>query len=186
LFFSERVHYHAFSLVVARRNGFGGTESTRDEEKLISRPSIEQILTDSGPRMEEWRMARAVATMLMFDGVAERAMNLYVSLFSDSHIDRLERYGPGEQGPEGTIKVADFALGGHHLKCIDSPIKHDFTFTPSMSIFVDCTDEAELENAFEQLSEGGGVLMPLDNYGFSRKFGWVNDRFGVSWQLNLQ
>ncbi len=131
-------------------------------------------------------MANAVATALMFDGVAEKAMNLYVSLFRDSHINRMEQYGPGEQGAEGTIKVADFALGGHHLKCMDSPIKHDFTFTPSISIFVECSDEPELENAFKQLSEGGQVLMPLDDYGFSKRFGWVNDRFGVTWQHNLQ
>jgi predicted 3-demethylubiquinone-9 3-methyltransferase (glyoxalase superfamily) len=121
----------------------------------------------------------------MFEGVAEKAMNLYVSLFSGSAIDRIERYGPGEQGPEGTVKIAEFTLGGHHLKCIDSPAKHAFTFTPSISLFVDCLDEAELDKAFQQLSEGGGVLMPPDNYGFSRKFAWVSDRFGVSWQLNL-
>ncbi len=131
-------------------------------------------------------MAREVATFLMFDGAAEKAMKLYVTLFSGSEIRRIERYGPGEQGAEGTVKRADFTVGGHHLMCIDSPVKHGFTFTPSISIFVDCVDEAELENAFKQLSEGGGVLMPLDNYGFSTKFGWVNDRFGVSWQLNLQ
>ncbi len=130
-------------------------------------------------------MARAVATFLMFDGSAEPAMNLYISLFSDSHITQIDRYGPGEPGSEGTIKVADFVLAGHRMKCIDSPIKHEFTFTPSMSIFVDCTNESELENAFKQLSEGGAVLMPLDNYGFSQRFGWLNDRFGVSWQLNL-
>jgi predicted 3-demethylubiquinone-9 3-methyltransferase (glyoxalase superfamily) len=48
------------------------------------------------------------------------------------------------------------------------------------------TDAAEQERVFQKLSEGGGVLMPLDNYGFSTRFGWINDRFGVSWQLNLQ
>ena len=80
---------------------------------------------------------------------------------------------------------ADFTLSGHHLMCIDSPVQHGFKFTPSISLFVDCVDEAEQASAFQQLSEGGGVLMPLANYGFSRMFGWVNDRFGVSWQLNL-
>ena len=131
-------------------------------------------------------MARTVATFLMFDGVAEKAMNFYVSLFGGSEIRRIERFGPDEQGAEGTVKRADFALGGHNLICFDSPVKHDFTFTPSISIFVDCENEAELDEAFNQLSAGGAVLMPLDNYGFSAKFGWVNDRFGVSWQLNLQ
>jgi predicted 3-demethylubiquinone-9 3-methyltransferase (glyoxalase superfamily) len=55
-----------------------------------------------------------------------------------------------------------------------------------MSIFVDCEDEAELDEAFKELSAGGEVLMPVGDYGFSAKFGWVNDRFGVSWQLNLE
>jgi predicted 3-demethylubiquinone-9 3-methyltransferase (glyoxalase superfamily) len=131
-------------------------------------------------------MARSFATFLMFDGVAENAMNLYVSVFGNGRIDRLERYGPGEPGVEGSIKVADFTLGDHHLKCIDTPMKHDFTFTPSISIFVECVDESELDRAFQQLSEGGAVLMPLANYGFSKKFAWISDRFGVSWQLNLQ
>jgi predicted 3-demethylubiquinone-9 3-methyltransferase (glyoxalase superfamily) len=97
----------------------------------------------------------------------------------------IERYGRGEQGAEGTVKRADFTLGGHNLICFDSPVKHNFTFTPSMFIFVDCENEAELDAAFNQLSAGGEVLMELDNYGFSSRFGWVNDRFGVSWQLNL-
>lgn len=60
-----------------------------------------------------------------------------------------------------------------------------FTFTPAVSLFVECADEAELDEAYAKLSEDGAVLMPLGNHGFSRKFGWVNDRFGVSWQLNL-
>jgi predicted 3-demethylubiquinone-9 3-methyltransferase (glyoxalase superfamily) len=131
-------------------------------------------------------VARSVATFLMFEGVAEKAMNFYVSLFRGSEIKRIERYGPGELGAEGTVKRADFKLAGHDLICIDSPAKHNFTFTPSVSLFVECESEAELVEAFQQLSAGGQVLMPLDNYGFSTKFGWVNDRFGVSWQVNLK
>jgi predicted 3-demethylubiquinone-9 3-methyltransferase (glyoxalase superfamily) len=131
-------------------------------------------------------VARAVVPFLMFDGVAENAMRFYISLFSDSGIKHIEQYGPDEQGKEGAIKRADFTVSGCDMICIDSPVKHDFTFTPSMSIFVDCEDEGELIKAFNQLSSEGEVLMPLDNYGFSTKFGWVNDRFGVSWQLNLQ
>lgn len=130
-------------------------------------------------------MPREVATFLMFEGVAEEAMNLYVALFKGS-IARIERYGSAEQGPEGTVKRADFTIGRHNLICFDSPVRHKFTFTPSISIFVDCANEAEVDEAFKQLSAGGEVLMPLDNYGFSTKFGWINDRFGVSWQLNLE
>jgi predicted 3-demethylubiquinone-9 3-methyltransferase (glyoxalase superfamily) len=121
----------------------------------------------------------------MFDGRAEEAMNLYVSLFGGSEITQIERYGPGEPGAEGTVKRATFTLAGREYHCIDSPVEHGFTFTPSISLFVDCESGTELEAAFGRLAEGGGVLMPIGNYGFSRRFGWVNDRFGVSWQLNL-
>jgi predicted 3-demethylubiquinone-9 3-methyltransferase (glyoxalase superfamily) len=69
--------------------------------------------------------------------------------------------------------------------CIDSPAQHAFSFTPSFSLFVECASEEELDRMFAALLEGGQALMPLGNYGFSRKFGWLNDRFGVSWQLNL-
>jgi predicted 3-demethylubiquinone-9 3-methyltransferase (glyoxalase superfamily) len=55
-----------------------------------------------------------------------------------------------------------------------------------MSLFVECEDEAEMDAAFTRLSEGGAVLMPPGNYGFSTRFAWLNDRFGVSWQLNLR
>lgn len=130
-------------------------------------------------------MANAVATHLMFDGTAEEAMNLYVSIFKDSTINRIERYAAGEPGAEGSVKQASFTLAGQPFICIDSPVKHDFTFTPSISIFVDCENEAELIEAFEQLAEGGEVLMPVDDYGFSVRFGWLQDRYGVSWQLNL-
>jgi predicted 3-demethylubiquinone-9 3-methyltransferase (glyoxalase superfamily) len=121
----------------------------------------------------------------MFEGVAEEAMNFYVSLFPGSEILRVERYGPGEPGAEGTVKIATFTLAGQEFLCIDSFVKHDFTFTPSMSLFVECESDAEIEAVFSKLSAGGVVLMPLDNYGFSTKFGWVKDRFGPSWQLNL-
>ena len=129
-------------------------------------------------------MPRTVTTQLMFEGRAEEAMSLYVSVFNGS-VTSVEKYGPGGSGREGTIRRAEFAVGGHRLACIDSPIPHGFTFTPSASLFVECANEAEFDAAFETLSAGGAVVMPPDNYGFSRKFGWLNDRFGVSWQLNL-
>lgn len=130
-------------------------------------------------------MARSVVTQLMFTGKAEEAMNLYLSLFAKSGLTSIQKYGPGEHGQEGTVKRAEFTLAGHHLACIDSPPMHAFTFTPSASLFVECEDEAELDRAFAVLSVGGELLMPPGNYGFSKKFVWLNDRFGVSWQLNL-
>lgn len=130
-------------------------------------------------------MAQRVTTHLMFDGVAEEAMALYTSLFAGSEIGQVERYGPGQLGAEGSVKLATFTLAGREFLCIDSPIKHDFTFTPSMSLFVDCESEAELEAAYARLAEGGKVLMPPGDYGFSARFAWISDRYGVSWQLNL-
>ncbi|MBO9535958.1 VOC family protein [Herbaspirillum sp.] len=123
---------------------------------------------------------------LMFQGgVAQAAMELYVATFPDSRIVRAERYVEGESGPAGAIKVATFSLCGREFMCSDSPIPHHFTFTPSSSTFVECDSAEELERVFGVLAEGGKVHMPLGDYGFSRRFGWVDDRFGVSWQLNL-
>ena len=123
---------------------------------------------------------------LMFqDGTAQAALDLYFATFPDSRMVRVERYAKGGPGPAGTIKIAVFTLCGREFMCSDSPIKHGFTFTPSSSTFVDFDSAAELDRVFGILSEGGRVLMPLNNYGFSQRFGWLNDRFGVSWQLNL-
>ena len=130
-------------------------------------------------------MAKEAAPFLMFEGAAEEAMRFYVDLFQNSRIDQITRYGANESGAEGSVKIANFTLAGQKFMCIDSPGKHDFTFTPSMSIFVECENEGELDAAFNALSEQGKTLMPPDNYGFSKKFCWINDRFGVSWQLNL-
>jgi predicted 3-demethylubiquinone-9 3-methyltransferase (glyoxalase superfamily) len=121
----------------------------------------------------------------MFEGQAEKAMNFYTSLFKDSEILNVSRYGPGQPGAEGTVSHAIFSLNGQTYMCMDSYVKHEFTFTPSMSLFVACETEAEIDELFEKLSQDGNVLMPLESYPFSPKFGWVNDKFGVSWQLNL-
>ena len=126
-----------------------------------------------------------ITTFLMFEGGAEEAMNFYLSLFDDAEVVAITRYGAEGPGPEGSVMHATFALAGQQIMCSDSFVHHEFSFTPSVSLFVDCADEAELERLYVALSEKGAVLMPLGEYGFSRKFGWVNDRCGVSWQLNL-
>ena len=123
---------------------------------------------------------------LMFQGgTAQAALDLYFATFPDSRMVRVERYAKGDPGPAGTIKVAVFTLCGREFMCSDSPINHGFTFTPASSTFVDFDSAAELDRVFAVLSEGGKALMPVSNYGFSRRFGWLVDRFGVSWQLNL-
>lgn len=128
---------------------------------------------------------QAIKTFLMFNDTAEEAMDYYTSLFEQSGITSISRYGRNEDGKEGTIRQATFSLKGQEFMCIDSMVKHDFTFTPAISLFVTCDTEAEIDRYFEKLSLGGGVLMPLTDYPFSKKFGWVVDKFGVSWQLSL-
>lgn len=130
-------------------------------------------------------MASIARPFLMFEGRAEEAMTLYVSLFPDGAITGIERYGPEGPGAEGSVLRASFMIAGQRVDCIDSPVKHGFTFTPSWSFFVDFEDEAGLRAVADTLMEGGQALMPLGDYGFSKLFIWLNDRFGVSWQLNL-
>ncbi|HWT72539.1 MAG TPA: VOC family protein [Oxalicibacterium sp.] len=130
-------------------------------------------------------MTTARPFFMFQDGVAQAALDLYFDTFPGSRMVSAERYAEGEAGPAGTIKVAVFMLCGREFMCSDSPVRHQFSFTPSSSTFVEFDSAAELERVFSVLSAGGQVLMPLDNYGFSQRFGWVNDRFGLSWQLNL-
>ncbi|WP_371501803.1 VOC family protein [Kitasatospora sp. NBC_00374] len=126
-----------------------------------------------------------ITTFLMFEGRAEEAITYYLSLFDDAEVIDITRYGPDGPGKEGTVRLATFSLAGQRLMCIDSYVTHDFGFTPAMSLYVQCENEAELDRLYGALAEQGSELMPLGSYGFSARFGWVNDRFGVSWQLNL-
>ena len=128
----------------------------------------------------------AMQPFLMFQGGhAEQAMALYVSLFDDGEVLDVTRWQKDEPGEEGSIKLARFTAAGQSVLASDSPVKHAFDFTPSWSFFVDCASGEEQERLFAALSEGGEVLMPPGDYGFSKRFAWVADRFGVSWQLNL-
>jgi hypothetical protein len=85
-------------------------------------------------------MPRSVRTFLMFEGSAESAMDLYTSVFSGSEVRGVDRYGPGE-GPEGKVKRAELSLAGYELMFFDSPMEHEFTFTPAISLFVECESE---------------------------------------------
>lgn len=129
-------------------------------------------------------MPETARTFLMFQGGAEAALQLYEETFATAEVAKVERFAEGE-GPVGSLKLAELSIGGHRLMLFDSPTKHDFGFTPSTSLFLDCEDETTIGRYAAVLSDGGRVMMPLGNYGFSRQFAWVQDRFGVSWQLNL-
>lgn len=121
-----------------------------------------------------------IATFLMFEGKAEEAMNFYTSTIPGSKIISVTKYDANQGGAEGSVKHVRFTLKDQLFACIDSPIKHQFSFTPSISIYINCDTEAETDDLFDKLSAGGNIMMPLNAYPFSKKFAWFSDRFGVS------
>ena len=127
-----------------------------------------------------------VTPFLMFTGRAEEALTFYAGLFDDAAFEVVERYGPEGPGAEGSVMHARLRIGDQAFMAFDSPPVHAFDFTPSLSLFVSCASEEEIDRLFAGLSEGGFVMMPLStDYGFSAKYAWLSDRFGVSWQLSL-
>lgn len=130
-------------------------------------------------------MPATVITFLMFDEGAEEAVNHYVSLFEDGKILNIDRYGLEGPGPAGSVKLTTFALGGREFKATDSTVPHEIGHNPYLSMYVECESAAQIERLYAALSEEGSTPMPLDNYGFSARFAWVTDRWGVPWQLNL-
>src|SRR5918998_1845263 len=120
-------------------------------------------------------MPKQVTPFLMFQGDAGPALDLYTSLFDDARVLGLPRGGADGAGAEGTVQGASFSIAGQVFRCFDSPPVHDFTFTPSFSIFVDTSSAEELERLYAGLADGGAVLMDLGDHGFSRRFGRVND-----------
>lgn len=124
-------------------------------------------------------------------GKALEAINFYTSLFPNSDIKSLVNYSEGEPGgtPE-LIKYGVFTLNGTEYRVNENNYNHAWSFNPGVSLFVDCGSENEIDTLFEKLSENGQIMIPLDNYesgdyGFGKKFGWCEDKYGVSWQLNL-
>ena len=127
-----------------------------------------------------------IRSLTFQDGNAENAMNFYVALFDNSKIVTLKRWGKEAPIAEGKIMQATFELDGNLFMCSDSPPIHEWDFSPAFSNYLECKNEVELNYLFSSLSEKGKITMELNNYGFSQKFGWVIDQFGVSWQLNLK
>lgn len=120
-------------------------------------------------------------------GKAEEAIKFYTSLFENSEIKHIEYWKDGElSGKDGLVKLATFTLDGVEYMASENIFEHNFTFTPSISVFVNCEDDKEIDSLFQKLSKGGNIMMPLDNYGFGKRFGWTADKYGVSWQLNLK
>ena len=122
---------------------------------------------------------------LMFQGQGQQALALYREAFADFELLLLKEHAA--DGPQaGQILSCHIRVGGLEVMLYDSAPVHAFTFTPATSFMIDCDDEAQLRALAGKLGEGGSVMMPLDNYGFSTLFIKLADRLGVSWQLNLR
>lgn len=125
---------------------------------------------------------------LWFDSQAEEAVQFYTSIFPNSSIGTTARYGKSgaevSGQPEGSIMSISFNLNGQSFMAINGgPI---FTFTPAISFFVTLKTVAEVDELWNKLIEGGNALMELASYPFSEKYGWLQDKYGLSWQLMVE
>ena len=112
-----------------------------------------------------------ITPFLWFDGKAEEAMNFYVSVFKNSKVLRVTRYGEGGPGAKGTVMSATFQLEGQDFFALNGGPQ--FTFSPAISFFVNCETQQEVDELWEKLSEGGS----------KDRCGWLNDKYGLSWQI---
>jgi len=112
-----------------------------------------------------------IAPFLWFDDKAEEAMNFYVSIFKNSKVVSISRYGEGGPGPKGTVMTGTFELEGQKFMALNGG--PHFKFSPAISFFVNCETQTEVDALWEKLSAGGE----------KQRCGWVTDQFGVSWQI---
>ncbi|PUA37037.1 hypothetical protein C8Z91_22070 [Paenibacillus elgii] len=112
-----------------------------------------------------------ITPFLWFDGKAEEAMNFYTSIFADSKIESVTRYGEGGPGPKGAVMSGTFQLNGQTFMALNGGPQ--FTFSPAVSFFVNCETQEEIDELWEKLSEGGEP----------GRCGWLTDKFGLSWQI---
>ena len=112
-----------------------------------------------------------ITPFLWFDGKAEEAMNFYVSIFKNSKVGSVSRYGEAGPGPKGTVMSATFQLDGQDFMALNAGPQ--FHFTPAISFFVSCESQAEVDELWDKLSAGGTP----------DRCGWLKDKFGLSWQI---
>ena len=112
-----------------------------------------------------------ITPFLWFDDKAEEAMNLYVSLFKNSKVLNVTRYGKGAPYPEGTAFVVSFQLDGQEVMALNAGPQ--FKFTEAISMYVNCESQLEVDTLWEKLSEGGD----------KGRCGWLKDKYGLSWQI---
>jgi predicted 3-demethylubiquinone-9 3-methyltransferase (glyoxalase superfamily) len=124
-----------------------------------------------------------ITPFLWFNNNVEEAVNFYTSAFKNSKVVSMHRAGSGIPGEPGKVFTATFQLEDQQFYALNGgPM---YRFTPAVSFFVSCERKEEIDRLWNTLGEDGKVLMPLNKYPFSEKFGWVQDKFGLSWQLNL-
>ncbi len=128
-----------------------------------------------------------LSACLWFDQNAQKAAEFYTSLFVNSDLRRINRYGATGAGvsgqKEGTVSSVTFTIMGFPIVAINGgPM---FQFTPAMSFFVWCQSTSEIDRLWSELSKDGSTRMELGKYHWSDRYGWVRDRFGVDWQLML-
>ncbi len=117
---------------------------------------------------------------LWFDKEAKEAAHLYISIFQNSAIKNATVL---PNTPSGTVDLVTIQLAGQEFKLISAgPL---FKFTPAVSFLVNCETIAEVDALWSELSKGGSALMPLGEYPFSERYGWTQDRYGLSWQVML-
>lgn len=128
-----------------------------------------------------------ITPFLWFDDNAEEAVNFYTSIFKNSKIGRVSRYDEAAAAASGraagSVMTASFRLNGQEFIALNGG--PHFKFNPSISFFVILEDEGELDALWEKLGDGGMTLMELQKYDWSEKYGWVQDKFGLSWQVSL-
>lgn len=125
---------------------------------------------------------------LWFDHQAEEAVEFYVTIFGgDSNIGEKTYYTSEGQEihgmEEGSVMTVDFTLSGYKIIALNAG--PHFKFTPAISFYVTCETEDEVDRLWQRLSEEGTPLMPLDQYDWSKKYGWIQDKYGLSWQVSL-
>ncbi len=124
---------------------------------------------------------------LWFNHQAEEAVDFYTSLFENSKTGDITRYAEAGQeihGQEaGAVMTIEFELSGQKFIALNGG--PHFKFTPAISFYVTCETEDEVDELWQKLSEGGNSMMPLDKYDWSEKYGWVQDRYGLTWQISL-
>ena len=144
-------------------------DASQHTETRLEPPTITTFLTFAGRQY----------------GKAEEAIRFYVSLFPDSKVEYLRRHGPGERAPVGELQRGAFTLAGQRFMATETQGDDRFAFTPGFSLYVACRSIEELTRLFTSLSKGGKVHLPLGPYPSSQLFAWFDDKYGISWQLEL-